>query len=171
VTFTDATQHHLVEQMLTIESHQDPLTSLANRRAFLECLEGMWGNPQDVMVVMVDVDKFKSINDRYGHSVGDEVLVAVAQGLRASVRTEDLVARLGGDEFALVCSADDSSEEILARVSGEFASDIDTSAGPITVRVSVGVARPEVGDTPNDLLRVADQSMYRDKRGEQATPV
>ena len=170
VTFTDATQHHLVEQMLTRESHQDPLTGLANRRAFLERLADMWSNPQDVVVVMIDVDEFKSINDRYGHSVGDEVLVAVAERLRGSVRTGDLVVRLGGDEFALVCSAEYPCDEIVARVVGEFAQDIVTSAGPIAVQVSVGIASPGMGDTPNDLLRVADQSMYRDKRAGKASP-
>ena len=170
VTFTDATQHHLVEQMLTIESHQDPLTGLANRRAFLERLEEMWSDPLDVAVVMVDVDQFKSINDRYGHSVGDEVLMAVAQRLRAAVRAGDLVVRLGGDEFALVCSTDSARDEIVDRVVGQFARDIATSAGSIAVQVSVGMASPEKGDTPNDLLRVADQSMYRNKRAGQASP-
>ncbi|MEQ8718340.1 MAG: diguanylate cyclase [Acidimicrobiales bacterium] len=168
VTFTDVTQHHLVERILTLEAHQDPLTGLANRRALFERLEDMWNAPEGIVVMMVDVDHFKSINDSYGHAVGDEVLTAVARRLRASVRPDDVVARLGGDEFALVCSADSGHSALRARVVSEFASAVSTTAGPIQVRVSVGVADSKAGDTPGDLLRKADQSMYRHKRQARA---
>ena len=95
---------HLVaaEQRQRRMAHEDPLTGLPNRRAFDSRLRCGRRRGSSVLAAAVDVDRFKSINDTYGHTVGDEVLCAIAARTRAAVRASDTLARIGGDELALV---------------------------------------------------------------------
>ena len=115
----------------------------------------------------MDLDDFKTVNDRFGHSVGDDVLRQVADRLSSIMRSGDTLARLGGDEFVIVCEdlLDGSVlESILHRIDGVMAAPVDV--GPLRLRISLstGVALPDPGAGVDDVLAQADRSMYRMKR-------
>jgi diguanylate cyclase (GGDEF)-like protein len=145
----------------------DALTGLANRRAFEEALDrtvalaGRTGDPMSLL--LVDVDRFKMVNDTHGHPVGDVVLRTLGEVLRASCRETDLPARFGGEEFALVLPATDAAG---ARVVAERVRHAaEAAAGPVPFTVSVGVAclGEHAGDA-RTLLAAADAALYRAKR-------
>jgi diguanylate cyclase (GGDEF)-like protein len=117
---------------------------------------------------MLDIDKFKNINDTYGHGVGDEVIRAVATRVRASIRHSDVLGRYGGEEFAVVLpdhegQAADLAERMRRAVADE---PIPTQAGPIGVTISVGLAHLDPADAALDqLLARADHALYGAKEG------
>ena len=142
-----------------------------------EGLEVAWSDTRQVTVsvVSVDVDRFKAINDRFGHAAGDEVLQEVARRLTAHCRAGDVVTRYGGDEFvAVLVGADAAAASAIAqRLRSDLASaDVLTSVGLVPVTISVGVAASaDVGD-PDDLLRSADLALYVAKAaGRDVDPV
>jgi diguanylate cyclase (GGDEF)-like protein len=146
----------------------DPLTGLPNRRAFYQLGTALVVDPSrhPLAVVAVDLDGFKSVNDRYGHAIGDEVLVTLAARLATWARG-DLVARLGGDEFAgLLCLRApgpgelDGMAKTLAASLGE---PMRTGAGVVRVTASVGLVPLSVADNLTDALARADAAMYRVK--------
>jgi len=120
---------------------QDPLTGLGNRLMLTAALESLTEAPA---IVFVDVDDFKSVNDRFTHAVGDDVLHRLAQVLRAQCRAEDVVVRYGGDEFVVVTTADDDRAETIAHRVRHAVGAIDWSgvADGLSITVSVGVGRP-----------------------------
>jgi diguanylate cyclase (GGDEF)-like protein len=146
----------------------DPLTGISNRRAFLQDAERLarrhTARPRPSAVLLIDLDHFKSINDRFGHAVGDRVLEVFSDAARQSVRVSDLVGRLGGEEFAAVLY-DTSSEKAVAvahRIREGFAraaQDID--GRPVCATVSIGVVHCDgpVFDV-GELLAQADQALY-----------
>ena len=155
-------------------AHHDLLTGLPNRalnlKLFSELLDGPWpeaGTPVSKLTVFcLDLDGFKSVNDRFGHAAGDAVLVAVAKRLRASVRDADYVCRLGGDEFVILLpnitdgEAADVARRIVSRISEPF--EFDPAA---RVGASIGLASaPRDGTTADELLSAADRAMYEAKR-------
>ena len=145
-------------------ANTDGLTGLHNRRRFLELLPDRERTDEKALIAFVDLDRFKSINDRFGHAVGDEVVTALAERLQA-VRPRMEVARLGGDEFALIITQFDS-HDILERIRIEISRPVKSSVGPIFVGASIGAARfPEDCETASDLLRAADRAMLRAKSG------
>lgn len=163
VAVSNAEAHaRLAAQALT-----DPLTELANRRAFDERLEQETERAQRhtraLSVVLVDVDNFKSINDRFGHATGDKVLVNLADNLRTAMRTGDLLARIGGDEMAMILP--DCRPEKAAHVARRMLVSVAGKSMPQRhgVTLSAGVAGLTVGQTADDLLRCADQALYRAK--------
>jgi diguanylate cyclase (GGDEF)-like protein len=144
----------------------DDLTGLANRREFYRFVAVMASNGVErVTLILCDVDRFKSVNDNWGHPVGDMVLVEVAALLSASVRSADLAARLGGDEFALllddldVGAAELRAIGIVRGVAERSWAHVQAGLG---VRVSVGLAVGHPG-RPDDLLRRADVALYQAK--------
>ena len=153
------------------EGGTDPLTKLANRRVFdaslaqQVALATVTGRP--VCLVMVDIDRFKSINDRHGHPAGDQVLREVADCLvRAFPRRTDLVARYGGEELAVVLpdTSPQNARALADRMVGLIRSrEIDVGAAKLKVTVSVGVAAHAVGDTPQELVERADRRLYAAK--------
>ena len=159
----------------------DPLTGVNNRRALLDLYERETARARraarqggslalaSLGVVFADVDLFKSINDAYGHQVGDEVLCAVAQALVAAGRSTDLVARYGGDEFVMLLpdAGRVGVEHVARRVEAEVA--VRAPAG-IPVHVSVGAALVDpLSPEPLDaVLARADSAMYRQKRSRHA---
>jgi diguanylate cyclase (GGDEF)-like protein len=157
----------LVER-LARQAAEDPLTGLANQRAFREACTiefsraGRVGD--SVSIAMLDLDRFKAINDEHGHAYGDQVLLAVSDVLRASVRTHDVVARLGGEEFAILLSgADgDSALEITERVRGAIA-DISMAGAALSCSAGVATAVPPALSAA-DLLEQADHALYEAKR-------
>ena len=153
-----------LQSELAYRALHDPLTSLANRTMFQERLDHAFRvSERGVAVLWIDLDRFKEVNDIFGHEVGDEMLIAVADRLRDLVRETDDIARMGGDEFAVVLP---DIVEREARVVGDrvLAALLDREAFRLQIRVSVGVAwqRNAVGDG-RLLLRRADQAMYRAK--------
>lgn len=147
----------------------DPLTGVGNRRALDEHLgracaqAARHGVP--VGVLAFDVDRFKSINDTYGHGAGDDVLRAVATQLESHTRPADIVTRPGGDEFCVVLLGADVAiaRSIAERVRGDLgASPVDTRDGPVPVSVSIGVSSGR-NERPEELLRAADAALYRAK--------
>lgn len=163
-------QHNLrisrYQSELETIANTDALTGLHNRRKFISLLPDRESFNGTALVAFVDLDRFKSINDRYGHSVGDEVFRAVAQRLRLhGDRLE--AARLGGDEFALLIRNVRRKQDELSRLEalGQAISEpIETSAGLLSVGASIGAACfPEDADTPTALLRAADRAMLRAK--------
>jgi diguanylate cyclase (GGDEF)-like protein/PAS domain S-box-containing protein len=141
----------------------DWLTGLANR-GHLDAVLAVRHAIRPVDALLVDIDRFKRINDVYGHRVGDEVLREVAARLRGAMRGDDVVARFGGEEFCLLVETGGDLREIGERVRSAIAGDpVATSAGPLGVTVSVGgaVARRD----PDELLSAADAALYRAKHG------
>lgn len=152
-------------------SMQDGLTGLANRRAWDERLLEAFHNARrqdlELAVVVFDIDEFKSVNDYYGHPVGDEVLRGVAHALATCTRASDMVARIGGDEFTVLCLGQtaDEAAAMTARVA-----DAVRTGGPVPVTVSAGIAELAIGHTdPSELMKQADQALYGAKFDRAAT--
>jgi diguanylate cyclase len=150
------------------EAAVDPLTNIANRRTFDSTFRAWMGPSRPGFVIaMADVDDFKAINDRHGHAVGDHVLVTVAEALTRSFRSDDLVARLGGDEFVILAAT-----LTLLQSQGRFEAIVNavrTACGSLTPdgtapSVSIGIAELSAGDTPESLLKRADEALYEAKR-------
>ena len=147
------------------EAAHDPLTGLANRRVFEEELERQAASEQEIAVIFIDVDHFKSINDKYGHLVGDEILTATAGRLRSSVRPTDLVARIGGDEFVILfrqiapSQALGIGEAIVAAMNVPVA----LSGATLDVHISVGLGTAVGPVAAKDLLDTADRAVYQAK--------
>ncbi|MBB3605316.1 diguanylate cyclase (GGDEF)-like protein [Mycolicibacterium sp. BK556] len=149
----------------------DALTGLANRAAFLAGLESMisgaagTGNPVAV-VLYIDLDGFKPINDVHGHAVGDEVLRIVGQRIAATCRGEDMGARIGGDEFAVLLSSSFAPDpfSLRERLLTVLQKEIPTSAGVVSVGASCGTAVVGGADLAEAVLARADAAMYADKR-------
>jgi diguanylate cyclase len=159
-----ATQHQY-------EALHDALTGLPNRKWFRERAEEAVERAQRGQrgaIVLVDLDRFKDVNDTLGHHAGDELLRIVAQRLPASLRTDDTVARLGGDEFGLILpDIPDAAHalELLARVREELAAPMVLDEVPLSIEASFGVALyPANGTTVEVLLQHADAAMYQGKR-------
>jgi two-component system cell cycle response regulator len=150
----------------------DELTRLRNRRAVLHELEmllaGARRHGHSLSVLMIDIDRFKPINDSHGHRAGDEVLRAVAKRLMERLRTADLAGRLGGDELLVVLpNTDAAGAAIVADSIRESvgARAVRTSAGPIEVTVSIGSAQLEGEEDVTRLLEHADRALYAAKAG------
>ena len=152
-------------------SFEDVLTGLANRRRFAQHLPEMlrrgFERAEPPLVAFIDIDKFKGINDRYSHQVGDEVLKHIALILKNFVRAGDLPARIAGDEFVIAFSGMDSEtmEQLCNRISTAV-SQFDWSQihDGLQVNVSIGIARAQNGDTVESLLHRSDTAMYLEKR-------
>jgi diguanylate cyclase len=150
----------------------DPLTGALSRRAILTLLEktlkrvSRTGHP--ACVAMIDLDWFKSINDRFGHLKGDEVLRRVVECIRGSCRESDAIGRYGGEEFVVLFSGADQNAgtRLVERIRGALAAADWSDIGPnLKVSVSCGMASVRAGDTLNELLARADQALYEAKRG------
>lgn len=170
-TVLDITEQKSTEDRLAYLAHHDPLTDLPNRTLLQERLMRAVVHAErrrvNAAVLFLDLDRFKYINDTFGHVVGDELLVQVAQRLSRVVRAGDTVARPGGDEFVVVLEDLDDAEsasELAQRIRREFSRAFDLSVGPQFISASIGIALyPHDGVTPSDLLRAADSAMYRAK--------
>ncbi|MGY4174981.1 diguanylate cyclase (GGDEF)-like protein [Bradyrhizobium sp. USDA 4518] len=156
---------------------RDTLTQLPNRFAFNESLEGALNRlartGEEFAVLLLDLDRFKDVNDKFGHLAGDEFLVQAAVRLQRCVRQTDTVARIGGDEFALVMTNLTKVEdalEVAERFVGAFAEPFAIEKCEITGATSVGIAvAPRDGDVPHVLLRNADIALYRAKQAGPGT--
>jgi len=161
-----------------IQSTFDELTGLLNRRGLFDVLgreqarSDRYG--RDVSVLFVDLNKFKPINDTYGHKVGDEALITVSRALEGAVRTTDIVGRLAGDEFFVILP--DISAEGAALVQERITQAVAdvmfcVCSTRIELGISVGAATHEPGMSAEQLVERADQAMYQMKRGRSAAPM
>jgi diguanylate cyclase (GGDEF)-like protein/PAS domain S-box-containing protein len=168
----DVTDRRALEDQLSHQAFHDPLTGLANRALFLDrvahALDRADRHAGPVAVMFVDIDDFKMVNDSLGHHLGDGVLIAVAERLKASTRTGDTVARLGGDEFALLLDSGEmpaAAEVVASRIAVSLTTPIRIGTEDISVRASIGIALGQPpADEPDGLLRDADLAMYLAKR-------
>ena len=154
------------------QAFRDALTGLANRRLFLErcshVLDRLRGRSRrQAAVLFLDLDHFKLLNDRFGHTSGDEVLQALAERLRLAIRPGDTAARLGGDEFAILLEDVDGPEEAMSvatRLEESLSGPVAVGWGAPRIAASIGVALSGTGgDSADDLLRNADIAMYAAK--------
>jgi diguanylate cyclase (GGDEF)-like protein/PAS domain S-box-containing protein len=167
---TDITEAKLAHERIERFAFTDPLTGLANRRAFLERLDAAVERcasiGASVALAFIDLDHFKTVNDRLGHDAGDELLIAVANGLTSVVRSTDVVARLGGDEFALIITNIEQApmHALAERIGAEmhFPRALP-DGGVVTVTASIGLAWALGDETVDEFLRRADAAMYRAK--------
>jgi diguanylate cyclase (GGDEF)-like protein len=163
---------HLELSRLAVISQTDDLTLLYNRRY----LDGVLPREIDrarrygheLSVMLIDLDRFKDVNDRFGHAVGDEVLRALGDRLRALSRFADVASRWGGEEFLVVMPETGRGRAL--EVAGRLREGIGhqpyaTSAGEIALTLSIGVASLEPGDDAPALVRRADEALYGAKRG------
>lgn len=154
---------HLAEAAAT-----DPLTGLANRSGLAQKSTQMLADGAAHALMLLDLDRFKPINDAHGHDAGDAVLRAVAARLQAAMRAGDIVARLGGDEFVILLASplpDDQLEALARRLEAAVRQPVDFQGQVLTVGASTGIARsPQDGRTLTELMRSADQAMYQAKQ-------
>jgi diguanylate cyclase (GGDEF)-like protein/PAS domain S-box-containing protein len=171
VLFRDMSNLKEVEQRLTYLAHYDALTGLANRTLMDEllhkALQHAKRNGWEVVLVFIDLDHFKDINDTLGHDVGDRVLVEAAQRLRRCVRDSDTVSRLGGDEFVLMfeyLSDEDEINVIADKLRVAFNNHFDVDGHELFLTTSLGITvYPRDGETAGELLKNADMAMYHAK--------
>lgn len=158
-------------------AHLDSLTDLPNRRLFDRSVAralSAKGRGTPFALMMIDLDQFKLINDRYGHAAGDEVLKVSATRLRGLLRRVDMPARLGGDEFAALLPGLDRAAAIRLgqRIEEALSEPISFNQHILQVGISVGIAiAPQDGETASELLRMADAEMYADKAQRESEPV
>jgi diguanylate cyclase (GGDEF)-like protein len=176
VSVYDITARKLAERELAHQAFYDGLTGLANRSLFLDHAEqalrraGRTGSAP--IMLCLDLDGFKDVNDSIGHLAGDELLCAVAERLRGVVRSADTVARLGGDEFAVL--VDDTTGGLPAaaalaqRLLEVISEPVDLGGHTVTVAASIGIVVAEPEATPLSLFRDADIAMYRAKAAGRA---
>ena len=172
VCLDDATSRRNTERMLLHAALHDSLTNLPNRRLLRDRLETALTRTQRtsarLAVLFVDLDKFKEVNDTFGHDVGDEVLVSVSAGILGALRSNDTVARLGGDEFVVIAEEltdDDDLVALVERLRAGIGRPVPVGGHEIRVRASVGVAMAGPnGATGEELMRRADLAMLRAKR-------
>ena len=168
-------QTHLQSENETLahQASHDSLTGLPNRAFFegrlIRALRNANKLNERVAVLFLDSDRFKQINDTFGHAAGDAVLVAVANRVRAQLREEDLVARLGGDEFAVLLTPLNKTEDA-ERIADKIIASMDVPIPlpghtQVLTTLSIGIAvYPDHGATPGALLNAADAAMYQAKR-------
>ena len=166
-----------LEEQLRQRALFDAVTSLPNRRLFLDRLSVAVAQPSRrpgarFAVIFLDLDGFKLVNDSLGHLVGDQLLIVVAERLRAQLRTVDTAARFGGDEFAVLLT-DPQPDEVLSitrRIQASIAEPVLLAGQHVTVTASAGIATSESGYTdPEDVLRDADIAMYEAKLAERGS--
>ncbi|MBR1248936.1 EAL domain-containing protein [Bradyrhizobium sp. AUGA SZCCT0169] len=163
----------LINQLETEKAvRQDPLTHLPNRFAFNESLGSgltrLSHSGEEFAILLLDLDRFKEVNDQFGHPAGDEFLIQVATRLRRCTREAEIVARIGGDEFAIIVTNLTKAEEALAlaeRIAAAFADPFLIEGREIVGAASIGIAlAPRDGSTSNDLLKHVDVALYRAKK-------
>ena len=160
----------LFEARMSRQARRDPLTGLANRTAIRDRLDQAFANPSDaraIALLVIDLDRFKYINDTHGHPLGDDLLRVVAQRLRALTGPEDLVGRLGGDEFAViqpVAGYGDEAGVLALRICRELAAPYELGSIHASVGASVGVAfAARDAIATSELLKAADMALYAAK--------
>lgn len=169
--FSDIGPNKEIQRELQLMAYYDTLTGLPNRRLFLDRLERAVAQSYRIKdgfsLLFIDLDRFKNINDAYGHELGDGLLKVVAQRIREVVRESDTVARLGGDEFVAIlhdCHDLESSMLVVEKLRQAVNEPIMLAGHELNVSAAIGISfYPEDGETVSDIIRNADTAMYRAK--------
>ena len=172
-TMTDITSRKQTEEKLRFRANHDALTGLPNRRLFEDRLQSAIASAlrhgERFALMLVDLDRFKGVNDRFGHLAGDALLVEVGRRLQRCVRASDTVARLGGDEFAVILGEVGGREdavEVAARICASMAEPFELGEGVAQIGASVGIALgPQDDADAEELQRRADAALYTVKHG------
>jgi len=171
-TVEDITEQRRAEAEIVHLARHDVLTGLANRAEFNakldEASKRLKRNGTAVTVMMLDLDKFKAVNDTLGHPAGDQLLVEVARRLKSSIRETDVLARLGGDEFAIIQEGGPNQHEgasaLALRIINSITRPFDLNGHTASVGTSIGIVlAPEHGADPEELLKKADLALYDTK--------
>jgi diguanylate cyclase (GGDEF)-like protein len=165
-TYEDVTERRQAEAKIMHMARHDALTGLPNRVLFRDKMEQALRRGEKLAVMFLDLDRFKSVNDSLGHSVGDALLCAVTERLQRVVRGVDTVARLGGDEFAIVQSnvRPTDTSELAAKIIETIQEPFEVLGHQMVIGTSIGIAMaPADGNEPDQLLRNADMALYRAK--------
>jgi diguanylate cyclase (GGDEF)-like protein/PAS domain S-box-containing protein len=167
----DVSERQAQQRALEYQAMHDPLTGLPNRTALARQLGALLGQAsarQRVALLMLDLSRFKDVNDTLGHDVGDEVLREVARRFSAELRGRAFISRIGGDEFAVVVAdvdGHDPIDELVQRLIASLRTPIESRGIAIEVGVNIGIAvAPDHGHDSRELLRHADVAMYTAKR-------
>jgi diguanylate cyclase (GGDEF)-like protein len=165
---------HRTRQLVWL-ANTDPLTGLKNRRAFMETAEAQILQcrryPHPLAALLIDIDHFKSINDRYGHHVGDQAIRRVTDTITNTLRDSDIIGRFGGEEFAVLMPHTDlpaalvAAERLRQAVAGMKIGLLE--GGPLSMTISLGLAMHEPGVSLDTLLMRADMALYRAKSGSR----
>ncbi|MDC7221237.1 MAG: EAL domain-containing protein [Spirochaetales bacterium] len=166
--FKDVTEQKIKDREIEYLAYNDILTDIPNRTLFLEKLEEMIGvshkRKLTFAFMFIDLNKFKYVNDTYGHAIGDLLLQKVSQILQKSTRSNDIVARLGGDEFTVLLPNAQSEKEVLIvvnRIIKEMREPIKLNSIELLASLSIGICMfPHDGDSSDKLMRNADDAMY-----------
>ncbi|PDT03887.1 bifunctional diguanylate cyclase/phosphodiesterase [Rhizobium chutanense] len=167
----DLTERRQAEELIEHLAHHDVLTDLPNRSLFdtriRQALQMAERKNSEVALFYIDLDRFKTVNDIFGHAEGDRILCKVGSILRRVADESDTIARLGGDEFAIIQPAGQqpaAAQKLAADIIDEFAAEMDTARDPTAVGVSLGIALfPRDGRTAEELCNNADTALYRVK--------
>lgn len=163
----DVTETRRAQAEVLRLAHYDSLTGLRNRSSYVEKMEMLLGTGEPFALLSIDLDRFKSINDHYGHLAGDDVLAQMGERLRKVVNPGDILARVGGDEFALLVTGDVPGER--ARLAADailetVSAPVETKWASVQLGASIGiVVCPDDGDTSEGLRQCADLALYRAK--------
>ena len=168
----DISVRKTLEKQLAYQATHDTLTGVSNRAALFAHLSKSLAEAknlgQPVWVAFLDLDRFKQINDRFGHRVGDQLLIIVTERLTHVLRRTDMLGRFGGDEFVIVlqgCPTGNTTSDLFERVMASIREPITIDSNTLHVGCSIGVATyPGDGETPDELLANADAAMYRAKQ-------
>jgi diguanylate cyclase (GGDEF)-like protein/PAS domain S-box-containing protein len=169
--FSDITSVKMTEKRLTHLAHHDGLTGLPNRLLFNDRLDQAiiksYRDSSSVAVVFIDLDRFKPVNDTFGHRIGDLLLQAVAERLRGCVREEDTIARLGGDEFTIILediSSPQDAAKIATKILGTLSMPFLIEGHKLHIGASIGISVfPLDGQDRETLIKHADKAMYKIK--------
>ena len=164
-------ERNALQEALARQAFYDPLTGLPNRALFYDRLRQALARAARrhgiVAVLFLDLDGFKSVNDRFGHTNGDKLLIDMAKRMQTRMRAEDTVARLGGDEFTVLLALETTTQgaaQVAQRLLDDISSPYMIDGKEVTISASVGIAisRSE-NNQPDDLIRYADNAMYQVK--------
>ncbi len=171
IIFRDISIRKQAEEQLIKLARYDSLTGLANRSVFRDSLVRSMARAarqkKFVGVLFIDLDHFKEVNDKHGHTIGDQLLISVATRLQKCIRTNDMAARLGGDEFAVILdliSSSDNAANIAQKIIDTVGGEHELDGLSIYISPSIGVTiYPGESETPEDIIKSADSAMYRAK--------
>lgn len=172
VVYSDITQRKKAERVIRHMAHFDSLTGLANRAYFAEKLSGLLSQKRQgdetVALALIDLDKFKEVNDTHGHPMGDALLQRVSEILKSHVRDHDFVARIGGDEFAILFPNTSEIKEVIAplnRILATLKNPISVRGDKLNIGASIGISLyPRHASTMESLIKAADDALYSVKQ-------